>query len=244
MELLKQIHKIFGRVLTLVPPTDWGAEKVAQLLDEFEQVGLLQRIKDENGRVWGFWIGSDNFTPPPSKKSHYKAGKRSLFSQGADNVQTLCTQGVDDVNTLSRESLTLGLGLTLSQSLTLSQGLKDDQEQIQQQPQEQNIAAVSSSKATPKTVEATATTKPQGRKRPVLPQREYGLAKTSSEDEIVAAAWRKELGYEQCDDGIWRPESERAKNGFTLKTEAGVWIKARRSNEREKNMDKRQDVVP
>jgi hypothetical protein len=76
---------------------DWSAEKVAQLLDEFERVGLLQRITDKDGRVWGFWTGSDNFTPPPSKKSHYKAGKRSLFSQGADNVQPSYTQGADAV---------------------------------------------------------------------------------------------------------------------------------------------------
>jgi len=78
---------------------DWSAEKVAQLLDEFERVGLLQRITDKDGRVWGFWTGSDNFTPPPSKKSHYKAGKRSLFSQNEDVVQPLCTQGEDAVQT-------------------------------------------------------------------------------------------------------------------------------------------------
>jgi hypothetical protein len=76
---------------------DWSAEKVAQLLDEFERVGLLQRITDKDGRVWGFWTGSDNFTPPPSKKSHYKAGKRSLFSPSANKVQPSCTQGEDAV---------------------------------------------------------------------------------------------------------------------------------------------------
>jgi hypothetical protein len=78
---------------------DWSAEMVAQLLDELERVGLIQRVKDADGRVWGFFTGSDNFTPPPSKKSHYKAGKRSLFSAGADAVKTLCTQGADAVQT-------------------------------------------------------------------------------------------------------------------------------------------------
>src|SRR5438094_4701928 len=61
--------------------TDWDAAKVVLLLDEFERVGLLRRAKDENGRTWGYWVGSDKFGPTKAsiKKARYKTGRLDLF---------------------------------------------------------------------------------------------------------------------------------------------------------------------
>lgn len=169
-------QEIWARAYAYSRP-DWNAEKVVQLLDEFERVGLLQRIKDKDGRVWGFWTGSDNFTPPPSKRNHYRAGKRSLFSLGANNGETLCTQGEAAVQTggtpavlLSSETLTLGLTETLT--LTQTQCLKDDQEpdQPQGQQQKRGVSGVVSLEATPITAEATPKA---ARRRPVLSADEY-----------------------------------------------------------------------
>jgi hypothetical protein len=102
---------IWARAYAYARP-DWSAEKVAQLLNEFERVGLLQRTKDEEGRIWGFWTGADKFTPSPSQKSHYKAGKRSLFNDksranlaqastdsraGLEQAYTKSTAGLDYV---------------------------------------------------------------------------------------------------------------------------------------------------
>jgi hypothetical protein len=85
---------------------DFTTDKVAQLLDEYARVGLLLRKQDVDGRLWGFWAGSDNFQPPPSRKNHYKQGKRALF----DNVQPLCTPGVPQVQPLANQGITFGQG--------------------------------------------------------------------------------------------------------------------------------------
>lgn len=87
---------------------DWTPEQVGQLLDEFERVGLLLRTQDADGRLWGYWVGSDNFQPPPSKRNHYKKGPRDLFgatknepenAAAASPAKPLCTPGADNVNT-------------------------------------------------------------------------------------------------------------------------------------------------
>ncbi len=60
---------------------DWDSSKVGELLDELERVGLLERATDENGKVWGHWVGSEPFLPSPEriKKSRYKVGRGDLF---------------------------------------------------------------------------------------------------------------------------------------------------------------------
>jgi hypothetical protein len=62
---------------------DWTPEKVGLLLDELERVGLLRRAKDENSKVWGWWVGSERFLPSKEHvDSHrYKRGRRDLFPQ-------------------------------------------------------------------------------------------------------------------------------------------------------------------
>jgi hypothetical protein len=64
---------------------DWDPQKVGQLLDELERVGLLQRSQDETGKTWGRWVGSEKFLPTPERcKTHrFKVGRADLFSAGA-----------------------------------------------------------------------------------------------------------------------------------------------------------------
>lgn len=89
---------------------DWDAGKVAKLLDEFERVGLLQRTTDADGRIWGFWVGSDNFLPPPSHRERYKVGKRSLFGNIKDESSS--HQGcIKDASLSPPERVPLGVGV-------------------------------------------------------------------------------------------------------------------------------------
>jgi hypothetical protein len=170
---------------------DWDAEKVAQLLDEFERVGLLQRITDKDGRVWGFWTGSDNFTPPPSKNKHYKAGKRALFTQGIEQVNTLCTQGENTVQTVCSPAVD-GVQGMCSKSLGLSLCLIGDQEQPQEQRQEQKLGGETSFyEENTETAAATPKATQPGRKRDVLDRRDFETARDVAEFKAELAACNK-----------------------------------------------------
>jgi hypothetical protein len=64
---------------------DWTVEQVSKLLDELERVGLLERRADENGKVWGRWVGSEKFLPTNTQieQCRYKTGRGDLFEAWA-----------------------------------------------------------------------------------------------------------------------------------------------------------------
>jgi hypothetical protein len=68
---------------------DWDIEKVGHLLDELARVGLLRRTQDEQGKVWGRWVGSEKFLPSQErcKTNRYKTGRGDLFSDVAASAQ-------------------------------------------------------------------------------------------------------------------------------------------------------------
>lgn len=169
---------------------DWTPEKVAQLLDEFERVGLLRRTTDADGRVWGFWVGSDNFQPPPSHRERYKAGKRSLFdASGAHQggIKEVSSAPPEPVRT-PQESVPLGVGVGVGSGVGLGKGSEEvlvcaaknsENGQPQEQPQKQEqvkSVSFSSSKATP-----TPQEQPQ-RQRQVLSPDEYRYQKSGAAD--------------------------------------------------------------
>lgn len=217
---------------------DWSTEKVAQLLDEFERVGLLQRTKDEHGRVWGFWTGSDNFTPPPSQRSHYKQGKRDLFNDTArahlEQVSTNSRAGLEQAQTdssLCVGSVCVGVGSSVSAcacvGVCVCQAPKNSENSQEQQPNQDQkpvCEELSSSEAKPKTAKPKATQ--PGRSRDVMSPSKFAEAKREqSQAEIMAEIdqRRKDSGYEECADGIWRPEATRRLQAWTIKGEGGVW---------------------
>jgi hypothetical protein len=178
---------IWARAYAYARP-DWNAEKVAQLLNEFERVGLLQRTKDEAGRVWGYWTGADKFMPPPSRKGHFKVGKLSLFTQGLAKGQPAATQEIAE----GQPSATLcvgRVGVGVGDRACVCVGAcvcKASKNSENKQPQERDrVEHVDSClEAKPTTAEATATPTPQGRKKPVLDAFEYErlkVAKTAAE---------------------------------------------------------------
>jgi hypothetical protein len=75
-------HRIWSQAYSYLRE-DWNAEKVGRLLDEFCRVGLLWRAEDENGRLWGFWVGSEKFLPSKErcKKKRYRVGRADLFEE-------------------------------------------------------------------------------------------------------------------------------------------------------------------
>jgi hypothetical protein len=219
---------------------DWDADKVAKLLDEFERVGLLQRTKDEDGRVWGFWVGSDKFLPAPAHRERYKAGKRALFGEIKDT--SLTPQGaVLDAS----KSLPLGFGVgsgvevgvrerERGKGLVLVLGSAAKDPENEPQPQDQNPTPLSSS-PTPKataTAEATPTPLPFKRIRTAILS---PAERRATEDAIVPASisqdplkpspWHLEHGYELCSDDIWRSMVDRSSNGWIVKGEDHRWLK-------------------
>lgn len=233
-----EVQNVWARAYAYSRP-DWSTEKVAQLLAEFERVGLLQRTKDEHGRVWGFWTGSDNFTPPPSQRSHYKQGKRDLFTDkvraGLEQVSTNSRAGLEQVQTdssLCVGSVCVGVGVRACACVGVcvcqaTKNSENNQEQRQDQPQKPVCEELSSSEAKPKTAKPKATQ--PGRSRDVKSPTEFAEAKREqSQAEIMAEIdqRRKENGYEECADGIWRPETARSASGFTMKGANEVWSKA------------------
>ena len=223
---------------------DFTSDKVAQLLDEYERVGLLRRAQDTEGRLWGFWVGSDNFQPPPSKRNHYKKGPRDLFDDGPAPVKPLCTPGADKVNTkgtMRQGELDSDFGVGVDSESESDIELncaanKSKSEQPQEQPQKQ--VREEEQNLTPKTDTVEPTPKTQ-RLRKVLPREEFesrreekqcaaASASSASEQAFIAEqvdAGRRANGYEPCSDGIWRPVASRQEAGYTLKREDGIWSK-------------------
>jgi hypothetical protein len=146
----------------------WDADKVAKLLDEFERVGLLQRTTDTDGKVWGFWVGSDNFLPPPSHRERYKAGKRSLFGessshQGGIKDASSSHQGcIKDASLSPPERVPLGVGSGVGGGFGRGEGtgvgLVCGQGSENEQPQEQVKGACSSSSSSPTATPTAAAT--------------------------------------------------------------------------------------
>ena len=67
----------------------WNSKKIAKLLDEFEKSGLLLRTKGADGKVWGFWVGSESELPSESDARKLKKGKKFLFDMAGltpDNI--------------------------------------------------------------------------------------------------------------------------------------------------------------
>lgn len=54
-----------------------GFDDVQDILDEFERVRLLFRWHDDQGKIWGFWVGikSEGLLPSKSQQKDYKKGK-------------------------------------------------------------------------------------------------------------------------------------------------------------------------
>jgi len=176
---------------------DWTPDNVAQLLHEFERVGLLRRVKDADGRVWGFWTGSDNFLPPPSHRDRYKNGKRSLFG----DIKDASSSAPEDIKNESK-NIPLGLGVGVGSGLGkgLGSGLdsaaKSSENEQQQKPEQSNPKSKSvfvPSTPTP-TPTATATPTPTPKaKRPVLSRDEYEHEKSRGKTDAQLAEWAAEI---------------------------------------------------
>jgi hypothetical protein len=229
---------------------DVTCETVAQILDEYERVGLLRRAQDIDGRLWGFWVGSDNFQPPPSKRAHYKQGKRALFG---DVVQSLCTPGADKVNTkgtIVQGELDSDFGSVCE--LELDSDFESElvcAAKSSENEQPEQVKSVREEKLAPRTAEPkpeaftnrieysaachTAGVQPVSRavfkKREVLSRDEYEHEKSKAATidalTVELEAGRRARGYEPCSDDTWRPALDREAYGYTVKRDDGVWCK-------------------
>jgi hypothetical protein len=211
---------------------DWTPDKITQLLDEFERVGLLRRTQDPDGRVWGFWVGSDNFQPKPSHLSRYKVGKRSLF--GA--VPTTSPSTPDDVPNASPstpENIPTGLGVGLGVGVGFEKE-KEQESDLDSAPMssENENSNEEHSNSNPKSVSAevlspTPTPTPKTRLRKVVPRAEYEAKKEEKDfaaERQSSAAVVAEFAAELASRPplVWTPEDiERLKKPRSRAQSAG-----------------------
>src|ERR1700688_1242438 len=59
---------------------DITVEMVEEILNAFENAGMLTRKTDESGRVWGHLNGIENRLPPENIRGRYKSGNSNLFN--------------------------------------------------------------------------------------------------------------------------------------------------------------------
>lgn len=64
---------------------DITVDLVEEILDAFEKVGMISRKSDENGKVWGKFIGIEARLPSESTKDRYSKGKAILFNDTTES---------------------------------------------------------------------------------------------------------------------------------------------------------------
>jgi hypothetical protein len=93
---------------------DITLETVEKILKEFERVGMLVRKSDENGKIWGIFIGIETRLPAKSQRDKYRQGNSKIFkdivksSDGYNLLQNNSTPTLDQSY--------IGLGLDLVRS--------------------------------------------------------------------------------------------------------------------------------
>jgi hypothetical protein len=168
------------------------------LLDEFERVGLLRRAKDEDGRIWGYWVGSDKFGPTMAtiKQARYKTGRLDLFFPQEQLAATCKTEeqlAATCNNLLQLQGLGLGVGVGFGEGkglgvdLDAARSSENERKQVKPDKSKPSISK-------PETVEPKATAKPD-RKRPVLSSTEYMRNQT---DKSVIDFATEIAGRERC----------------------------------------------
>jgi hypothetical protein len=181
---------------------DWDASKVGQLLDELERVGLLARTKDETGKVWGRWVGSEKFLPSKAHvDSHrYKKGRSDLFAVQSSAALDNPEQRQDSAG-MSRLGLGVGVGVGSDSELEKESGVDvgfgfdsaaKGSEKEQRNPNPKSECVFSSATPTPKP-RATPTAKKQ-----VLSPDEYRTAKAVED-------WKAELAAREPCPGCGSP---------------------------------------
>jgi hypothetical protein len=137
----------------------WNTENVGRLLDELERVGLLQRADDENGKVWGRWVGSEKFLPSKERcrTNRYKTGRGDLF-EASDGAAPAQRQESDVAATAQRPlgvgvgsgvGFGEGLGNGVGVDLVCGQGSVNEQEQVKSVCSSPSPTSTATAAATP-----------------------------------------------------------------------------------------------
>jgi hypothetical protein len=63
--------------------TGWTVKKVGGLLIKLQEVGLLRLKISPDGKLWGYWTGSEQDLPSPSERAKYGLGKGYMFEVGS-----------------------------------------------------------------------------------------------------------------------------------------------------------------
>jgi len=74
---------------------NWTPQMVGDVLDQFEEIGLLRRAIDADGVEWGFWTGSESELPSEGEGKKYKRGKKYIFDALKTPEPLASQSGVD-----------------------------------------------------------------------------------------------------------------------------------------------------
>lgn len=83
---------------------DITSDLVEDILAAFEKAGMLIRKTDENGKLWGKFVGIETRLPADSQKGRYKQGKAQLFTT---SIQT--PEDIQSTSRVDQEDIKLGL---------------------------------------------------------------------------------------------------------------------------------------
>jgi hypothetical protein len=116
---------------------DWTVAKVGKLLDEFERVGLLERTRTSDGKVWGRWVGAKLLpTAKTIAQSRLKVGRGDLFESGAPcNNEQQVAASCSTSAALEQQLLGVGVGLGEGLGEGKGQGLDAAKSSENEQPQ-------------------------------------------------------------------------------------------------------------
>lgn len=89
-------RRVWANVYSYNRP-DVTVAQVSEMLSAFEEAGMLVRKVDENGKVWGMFVGIEERLPAKSQRGRYKQGKASVFNQMSD-IQSNSRPNPDEVH--------------------------------------------------------------------------------------------------------------------------------------------------
>jgi hypothetical protein len=64
--------------------SSWSIDLVEDMLQSFEDAGMLVRKQDEKGITWGRFVGIETRLPPESHRERYKQGNTNIFNNVAN----------------------------------------------------------------------------------------------------------------------------------------------------------------
>jgi hypothetical protein len=109
------VRRVWANVYSYNRP-DVTVDMVAEILDEFERVGMLVRKGDEKGKVWGIFVGMESRLPAKSQRDKYKQGNAKIFKdivKSYESINVMHPNSRPNLDKVQTGLVRFGIGLGL-----------------------------------------------------------------------------------------------------------------------------------